>query len=196
MIRLRVKRALTPLGRIASEKRERDCAQRLCRLRDEAFSKTPIPSSLCSSAIKPLFPPRTFALGKGDKESSAQTPQSTHFKYLRTFVVDFLCFFKNAPHHFPLIAFAPRSRAPRYPLLRSLCFVVIAFVNPSLACERFILSKSVCGGTGGRDALRKRHSAAFLAKARERLCLERSQPPPSRGPREIRDFLECIVATF
>ena len=93
--------------------------------------------------------------------------------------MDFLFFFKNEPHHFPLIAFDPRSHAPRYPLLCGHRFVVIAFVNHSLVYERSILSRSVCGGTGGRDALRKRHSAAFLAKAREEPAPSDRNPPPS-----------------
>ena len=74
MIRLRVKRALTPLGRIASEERARDCAQRLCRLRDENFSKTPSPLRRWLRADDPPFLPRSLrSLGKGDKSPADQS---------------------------------------------------------------------------------------------------------------------------
>ena len=66
-----------------------------------------------------------------------------------------------------------------------------------LASEQLNHPKGVCG-VSGRDALRKQHSALFLAKARAEATLQaESQPPAFTGSTRNGKFLGGgIVAAF
>ena len=100
--------------------------------------------------------------------------------------------FENSPHIFPFIASDPRSRAPRCALLRSYRHDALRLI---LFSSRGASSDQKRLGVWGRDALRKHHSAVFLAKARAGAMLQAIATPTFSGsPRNI--FLGVTCGYF